>query len=366
MANENENFDNLEFDDLPDFSDFAPASEDKSNPNPPSPEEEEEDDDVGPLLNDLLDTPDDDDDDQDDDDDEEDEDDDEPTYGEDADEIAIGTYDALVSMGMLPKDEEFDGTFDKLEEYFRDIPNRAVNALVEQMPENGQAFLQYLFAKGENLTDNDLKDFISTYIDSGSSPEINTGNLEEVKSFILEDYQSKMSKVAAQAAVDALEDEDEDGTALKAELDRIQKNQKESPAYKAKLQEAEAEKRKIEKAQKEFVSSVAKTIEDKNWKEARKNLVKNSLRGNNISNTLNAVMNDPDAFVELANILTYYDSKTNTFDFKAFAAQAGSSEVRKKKDNIIADAFSSSSSKTKGKTKKKTGKNIIDFLDPVF
>jgi len=264
-------------------------------------------------------------------------------------DLAALYYQELVDQGIAPESEKENITWDDvhstIESYKTELPNQIVNNIVNQSPDLGKDLIDYVLTKGSELSKEDLKEFYSTYLNDITAPD-NINDEDSARGFLVKTYEDKgFTKTQAESAVDALEDDNVDIVEKAKELAKNRKSKELLDQTKESVQQKQQQ-------QQAFINQLGEELNQLDWRPSRIRKLKNELVSGNTNQTLQTIISDPKGLVQLANILTYYDAKTNTFDLSDFTQQAQSQKKKSLKDRINRDMFSSAGSGN-GKQKEK-------------
>jgi len=304
---------------------------------------------------------------------------DEPEYSEEADEAAIGYYKSLVSKGFLEESEEFDGTFDTLEQVMdKSLPKIAaessevLNYVAEQIylnaPEPLQKILQFAFLKPDTNYD-ELKTFVNNLSPALEEvPEVK--DAQGARNYLEGEY-SKMitNRTALKAALDTLEDSDEDTIVQEANV-RIKATNADLKAQQKALSDRMIEDAKTAQeneraAQEQFSQSVYTELKNTGWTDKRQKSLSHFIGSGKVADTIRQASLNPKAFVQLADLATYFDAKKGEFDFKAYIDHYASSKVKDIKNSAFKDNFGSAGNRSKSSKSKDTS-GVEPKFEPII
>ena len=274
------------------------------------------------------------------------------------DEMAIATFNTLRERGIIPVAEDTAiKTWGELDEYIAEIPKLVMENLVASAPEDTQKLIQFAFAKGANLTKEDLKSFFDAYEADSIVAEVDS--VEDARRLLEKTYAEQgMRKSVINATLDALED---DGTDVL--LEEAKKYAKTNKADKMLEAAHEDNKQAVEKQQK-YITDFTEALTAQTYNDKRKELVTKELSEGIANKKLDKIIADPKSIIHLVNFLTYYNPEKNEFDFKDFVNQTFTKESEKLKNNIAKDYFSSVKN-TAPQNISKIGKVSLDDYEPV-
>lgn len=275
---------------------------------------------------------------------------------EETDESAYALFKTLKEKNIIPYNEgEEIKSWEKLEERLGEIPTIITQSIIDEAPEHTKQLFKYAFTKGQELTKEDLKTFINTYLDDVSDKTIETN--DQAREVLKKVYSEQgMRDKAINAALDVLEDDEE-------LIEEAKKYSKQNNSDKL-IDNAVKEKQDKLKADEQFVKDIQTNLKELNWKPERMNIINKELSSNTLNNKITEVAKDPKNLIQLANFLSYYDSKSKQFDFKSFVEQTFSKEANNLKNSILKDNFNSAST-----TKIATSNPIkidLDKLTPIL
>ncbi len=287
-----------------------------------------------------------------------------PVYAEAAEDDAIGLYKTLIDKGILFEDSEtpFDGTWDSLDKHIENLPEMVANSIVQQMPEAVQNLMDFALTKGE-VTHEDLVEFFKLQDEDYKSTNTKITTIEAARS-----YMAKVMKTqnyeddVIEATLDAMEDKGETFLINKA------KSHAEKTTSQKSVEKLEAEK--AQKAanlvkQQEYFGKLNQELTNLKYTEKRNQAIKENLDPRIIGTKNQAIQNSPKAVIQLADFYSYFNTKTGVFDLEAYSKQVASKEVDEIKKNLIRDNFSSSGTKSSGRSHQNSNKNG-DELVPIF
>lgn len=277
---------------------------------------------------------------------------------EGADPNAYGIYQTMVEKNYLSPDENFKGTWQEVDEIFEQLPDRVFQGVIDNLNPNLKAVLEFGYSK-ENVTTEDLAEFFQkTYV-----PEVDITTEEGQILFLTNELKTEGKE---EEAADLIELWKEKGL-LEA---RAKKYNETKQARAAKAAEEELAQVKQAKAQKQaqakaFKKSITQEVEATEWKPARKQAVLNEIFSGGMKTKSQEISKHPKAFYQLADFLTYFDSKTGAFDLEAYTTQ-GLTPATKQVKSKIEKYFSTTSkaASTKAPASKDTEKDVVyEFTD---
>ncbi len=276
---------------------------------------------------------------------------------ETADPLATSFYEELVNRGYLDESDNFTGSWDELDSMIADLPQRVLNSVIATMPEESKQLLKFVAAAGQDLTKEELKKFFNTYFEESSMPDISTNDSARAYlESVLE--QQGLKPRAIQAQLDSLEDED----ALIDEAKKVLNSKTASTEEVIRQKEQEVKEKR--QAQQNFVRSIQEEIKAQGWKPERVAKVQGTF--SEVNNILNQVASNPRAYVQLIDLLTYFDSNKKEFDLSIINKRAEAKAASSLKDNIIKNGFSSSGSKSGSNIVTDNNTNNLDNYEPII
>lgn len=274
------------------------------------------------------------------------------------DPTAVGTYKTLLDKGYITDRDDFDGTFEKLDEIFEEIPESVKNNLLSNTNEKGKQIMEYIMNKGHELTDQDVVGFLNLY-----NQPVSVDSLEGAREIVSNHLKAQgLDDDLIESNIDLLESRDEEGEALKELASKYQRASQTTPdeiLEQQRLQEMEQQE-----AQREFTTSLYDTIDNNKFPKRTKEAVKANYRSNAYVERFTEAFTNPESLVQLITLSQYYDAKTKTFDLTEFAKVAASKQVEKLKDNSIRQNYSSSSRKSSGTKRNKNLMDDVQFVNP--
>lgn len=294
---------------------------------------------------------------------------DETQYAEDADETIIAAYKTLSDMGFVDENKDFDGTYESLQEQLKgqavkvmsenaEVAQEMLNYIISQAPDPAKQLMAYAFTK-ENVTQDDLAEFFSL-AETSEKPYDEVKTIEEAEKFI-DEYHSEIPEKARKTFVEELVDSDEDGKTAIGYANKLIKeyNSKIEDKQSAKLAEIQKQQQQEKEQQVKFFNEVQSVIEELDYKPRRKQTIISQINNNKINEVLDSIKANPKAFVQFADLISYYDEKKG-FDLTAFAKQAGTKTVEEKKKKIESNYFSSAGVGKGNAKRKKISKTLLD------
>lgn len=254
-------------------------------------------------------------------------------YPEDADETAIGIYNALNEKGWwIEGDEKFKGSVEEVNEFFESFPQRVLGGLMNSMPKSLKNVIQYGYNKGDQLTNEDLVNFFK---------ETNTVELDKIdisdvagqKAYlIVKEIEAGKEREDAEDLVDLWED--------KGKLEeRAKKVYEQEKAEKEKLANDKIQQAVIEKADRQanhekFVKSLRKTVSETKWNKKVQIEVLNEIFQGNLNKKSKIISKYPKALIQLTNYLRYLDEEKGEINEDAYRKQAFSESAKSVKSGI--------------------------------
>ena len=246
------------------------------------------------------------------------------------DPLAQSVYEQFLEKGYIDDSEEFDGTFEFIDNQISALPQKLLNSAIQQLPQESQQLLKFIATAGSDLTKKELKEFYQTYL--AESDEIKFETQDEARAFLEADLRSKGFRDSAiRAQLDELEEED----TLLAEAEKIQKAKikKTDQLLSNKIEE----KANREKEQRIFISGIQQELEKTKWAAARQTKISQTIpKANEI---LQQIISKPKAYVQFIDLLTKFNG--SEFDLEDFRKQGESRATKGIRDSIQKNGFSS-------------------------
>lgn len=291
---------------------------------------------------------------------------DSPTYGKDADQTAIATYETWLEKGLIPESKDFDGTFEQLEKLTESIPTIVQNALIERTPKQGKDIVNYILTKGEDLKVEELTQFLKLEEQAANlDSTADFTEIEEARNFLFDKYTklTNLEETAIDAMLDKLEEKGTDQVLSKAN-ELLSKDKEEIKAAKDKeIETASTTKQQRADAIKAFNDEIVTTLNDLNWSKDKVETIQKEYNTGITQKKFDAVLNDAKNLPQLINFFTHYDLDKKTFDFTGFAKAAATKDVKDIKKTMFADKFKSSIHTTKSRnTPAETEFNLDDYI----
>lgn len=258
----------------------------------------------------------------------------EPDYGENADALAVQTFNQLKEHGIIDDDPNnpFDGSWEKIDQALATLPNRILATMVEEAPEIGKQLIKFAFSS-ENLTVEDFKQFAKTYLDEVENTTSEIETMDEAREYLETIYKERgMRPSAIRAALDALEEDDALIEEAKQESDKNKENKhKQTDQLIAQKQKEDFDRAE---SQRQFVSKISEELESTGWNKQRVERIKTIMSNNNLGTLLNKTIASPKAIVKLADFLDYYDEKTGDIDYSKFMTKAETKQAKSFKEKV--------------------------------
>jgi len=274
--------------------------------------------------------------------------------GEPKQDVEVSTifYNELVEQGIVSKNDEkqeysWEDVNQAINSYKEELPQQVATAMIQSSPEIGRNLIDYVFTKGNDLSKDDLKTFFNDYLQDLNTLEKNYEfkEIDQARNFLTEKYKAQgIRESQIPVMLDALEDESEN--AIFEEAKKLAEKDKENLKHKVHLDSAKQEISQREQEQKQLFESINQELNNLDWKSTRINKIKNNLVNGQTNKILSVAAKSPKALIQLANLATYYNEKTQQFDFDDFINQITSKEASRL-ENKIKKEMLSTSTKTK-------------------
>jgi len=251
--------------------------------------------------------------------------------------------------------EEFtwDDIDNSLKKYTEDLPLKVAQSLIESLPEEGRALMNYLLTKQANLTKDDLTQYYEEHLKTTLT---SIDNEDVARDYLREHYKGKFRASQITAMLDALEDEE----GLVEEADKIKEELK-----REKERTLDQERQSQVTSQKQFVQSLSSEFQQLPWDTNRIEKVKQSIVSGEGNAKLAKIAQSPNGLIHLYNFMTYFDETNGKFDLTDFAKIATTKQVKGLKDSLTEDMLSSASNSTKA-SNRKIGGIDISKLQPII
>lgn len=266
------------------------------------------------------------------------------------DETASAFYENLVARNILQEGleiknwDDLDLALDQLEQ---DLPKKVEESILNRVPEKGKLLMEYVLTKGNSLTTEDLESFYKEYLEEINESEITDVN--KAREVLKKAYSGKFDDDTIEIMLDSLEDK---GTLLdKANAEKPNK-------VKQIIESTKEEIAQREQANVEYVQNINDAFEDFTWAKSHKQKIHEQLFSGETEKLIQEIAKKPKALVELANLLSYYDPKKETFNIETFVNQVNTKKVNSLKETVKAKMGNSQTS-TRANKKQET-------LIPVF
>ena len=285
----------------------------------------------------------------------EDEDDDQLVEGDT--KVSTLLFKELSERGIVSGEDKEEFTWDdidnSLKKYTEDLPLKVAQSLIESLPEEGRALMNYLLTKQANLTKDDLTQYYEEHLKTTLT---SIDNEDVARDYLREHYKGKFRASQITAMLDALEDEEglvEEANKIKEELKR------------EKERTLDQERQSQVTSQKQFVQSLSSEFQQLPWDTNRIEKVKQSIVSGEGNAKLAKIAQSPNGLIHLYNFMTYFDETNGKFDLTDFAKIATTKQVKGLKDSLTEDMLSSASNSTKA-SNRKIGGIDISKLQPII
>ena len=273
-------------------------------------------------------------------------------------------YSFYKDKGLINHDGEFDGkpeTFEKiLEENITNYYQQVEDEIVGAVPDEGKSIMEYILAQGDSFSKDQLLEFINETKDTTVPTEFND---DSARDYLIKHYEQTLGKDNAERFVETLEDDDKlvetaNSVAEKAK-EQIKQTEKE------KVQAAKEAREARKKQQEQFQQTLASKLQETKWDKDVQQRVYNEVFSGNLRAKTAEIVKHPEALIQFANYMQYFDPKTGKIDEQAFASKTFSKEATKLKSSIERHFRKSDAHKSGGsQTKRKADKNATyEFVD---
>lgn len=282
------------------------------------------------------------------------------------DDAANAVYDTLVQKGIFnPLNEERTATWDDIDNNLSNLTEGIVSKILTDAPDAARDTIEYAFALGEDASMEKLAEFFQDYMTDSQSQLQAPSNTSDARTRLKSIYAKEgKPEFMIEAMIDALEDNDEDGSALINEATKQIKKYNSVSKSSSKLEQAKTTSAQKQREQELLYNSATTVLQSKDWSPKRQALVDRALTTGASDKVFKEAFNSPKALVQLANLSTYFNPQTQEFDFTSFINQSLSKDIKDKKENLIKNAFQSMS-KTKIKQNQRRGGSLFDGLRPI-
>lgn len=268
-------------------------------------------------------------------------------------------YKELAANG-IGKDDKDEYTFEDvnslLNEYTSALPQQITEQIIESTPELGRKAVDYIFSKGADLTKDDLKSFVTTYLEDLSSDDIVIDSDETARQVLEAEYKGKFKPNVIEVMLDTLEDDGE----LQAEAKKlIESKPKKADQM---LEQTKQEKIDAAKAQQDYINAINAQFDEFGWDKRLVSQLQSDFISGKTAKIFSEAGTHPKAMAQLINLGRYWDDKTKSFNFDKFIEKAGTKQAKSLKDKIEQDMFSST---PQTRSTKVTKENPLDGLVPI-
>lgn len=272
------------------------------------------------------------------------------------DEVAVAFYEQLKERGYTFSDE-FNGTWEEIDDYFNNLPQAVLNSVVESLPDLSKDVVKFVATAGQNITKDELKDFFVSYFQD--IEDVTLDSNDNARDYLEDIYKKAgMRPKSIQSALDALEDDDELIATAKEEYEKNKQIKSRQM-----IEQKDQENKLIQQQQKEFMSNIQKELTTSGWKQERVQKISSVLSGDSFSNKMKEIVSNPKSLVQLADLLTYYEN--GEFNLEHLKKQVETKTANSLKDALKKNSFSSASLKTSNSENQvdKFDDDLIPILD---
>lgn len=236
--------------------------------------------------------------------------------------------------GLVNYEGEFDGSKERFAEILRQqrlSEQEAIQAgIIDAIPEQAQALVEYILTEGEALSIEKLKGFLELESEVQSIPEIT--NDEAAKAYLLNKFAKIHNQSMAEKFVEALEDEDNLVFTAKAEIEKDKANV--AGIEQQRIEQAKLERAQRQQEQEQFASSLNTELRSLGWKSDIQKAVYDDIFSGAVRDKTASLAKYPKALLKVTNYLRFLDPKTGDIDETAFAKAAFSDAAKELKSTI--------------------------------
>lgn len=248
-------------------------------------------------------------------------------------------YKELAANGIGEDNKEeysFEDVNNLINNYTTSLPEQITNNIIQSTPELGRKLIDYVFTKGDSLSKDDLTTFVTTYLEDISSTDIDINSEDKAREVLSAQYKKQGFKDnVVEVILDTLED---DGDLINEAKKFIDNKPSKSDEL---LNQTKEEKQAALEAQQTFINSINSEFEDLKWNKNKVAQVRTNLFNGTASKILSEASKHPKALIQLADIATYWDEKTKSFDLEKYSEKSSSKQAKSLKDKIEQDMFNS-------------------------
>jgi hypothetical protein len=286
-----------------------------------------------------------------------------------SDEAAKVFYEGLVEKGIAPTLEKEEVTWDDVANvtnyYTEELPKLIQQEIVNQTPDLGKNLVDYVLTKRDSLTPDGLREFMTQHLSDVENSNVEINSIETAREIMKKDFLSRGFAVdEAEIMLDGLEDKEAEGKALIERAKALAEAQKSQPKSAQMLAEEKQAIETARQAQEDLLNNTLSEISNSQWNTKRKQQVQETLLQGQAAQVLATAARSPKGLMQLANLATYFDEKTGSFNFDDFIKQLESKPAESLQKRIQQAAASSPSTNTKSKEAPKR-KSLLDELRPL-
>lgn len=285
-----------------------------------------------------------------------------PNYAENADPVAVATYEQLVEEGIIDKNDDFDGTWDKVKDSISNLPQRVLNTLIAQAPDITKDTVRFLFSS-PNITQEELFNFVKVNQEELQTANVSVDTMDDARSYLEKIYQERGIKPRqVEVMIAALEEDQVLIDEAKEELEKAELSKKDKPKTESLIVAKEEETARLAQARADFSNKVFEELNNTGWKASKIDEIKGRIVKNEISPLLTEIFKNPKALVKMVDFLGYF--KNGDIDYDKFISNIDTPKGKDFKSKLES-AINSPTLSTKSNLKNSTT-NIPDDARPVL
>ena len=274
---------------------------------------------------------------------------------EGADPTAYGVYNIMVERGHINPIDGFKGTYEDLDNLFEELPTLLFNQAFAALPEITQNLARFAYAKGEDVKPEDLIEFFNK-VNPTNTNNIDLESEDSQRSYLLKHLTSVQGhdEESANELIEMWDSKEK--LAEKAKFFFDKQTSKKSETASKLIKNAEQEKEEKKERVKEFKTSLLSAIDSTGWSAKRKKIIQNEIFTGELNKKSKEIHKYPEAMVQLADFMNYFDPKTGKFNLEAYQKQESSESVKQVK-STLEKHFSKSPFSTQSKKVDEKNKN---------